>query len=71
MQSKWKIYHEKAKSRQTSHWDWDTMTSSQIDDAMRSSQENANHSPSTCTRSLTQIWQNLLGRLRHFSVADK
>jgi hypothetical protein len=70
MPSKWKIYHEQAKSRQTSHWDWDTMTRAQIDDAIRSSQDTADRSPSKSTRSLSQTWQNLRGRLRR-SKSDK
>jgi hypothetical protein len=71
MPSKWKIYHEKPKDRQTSHWDWDSMTTAQIDDAIRSSQENATRTSLRSERSLTQIWQNLLGWFRRSKSADK
>jgi outer membrane protease len=71
MPSKWKIYQEKVKTRQTSHWDWDCMTSAQIDDAIRASRETKDRLPSSGKSSLAQSWQNLLRRLRWFFPADK
>jgi hypothetical protein len=71
MPAKWKIYHEQAKSRQTSHWDWDTMTTAQIDAAIRSSREDRDHPPSKCEPTRDRIWQNLLGWFKRPTAADK
>lgn len=31
----WKIYQEEAKTRQTSHWDWDYMSREELETAMK------------------------------------
>lgn len=31
----WKIYQEEAKTRQTSHWDWDYMSREELEAAMK------------------------------------
>jgi hypothetical protein len=71
MPSKWKIYQEQVKTRQTSHWDWDCMTSAQIDDAVRASRDTANRLPSSSIFSLAQLWQKLRRWLSRSGAADK
>jgi hypothetical protein len=42
---KLKIYQEEAKTRQTSHWDWDYMRAEEYDTLMRKAMEQRSESP--------------------------
>ena len=70
---KFKIYQEEAKIRQTSHWDWDYMSTAELEALMQERQERdrqnkpdrerLNQQPEAETRELSRLIKLLAGLL--------